>query len=102
MSSLSIGGGGPGGRLQKRGAKSAALKTHMPKVGTSVKAPVLETKEEVLTSTQSENTNNRTSSVLRAVSALGIANENPPPLVFVPKRAWVSQSTTVNKKKMGS
>ena len=37
----------------------------------------------------------RKSSVLRAASALGIVSDRPQPIVYTPKRAWVSQATTV-------
>lgn len=36
----------------------------------------------------------RKSSVLRAASALGIINEKPQPIVYTPRRAWMSQATT--------
>ena len=38
----------------------------------------------------------RKSSVLRAASALGIINEKPQPIVYTPRRAWMSQATTVS------
>lgn len=37
----------------------------------------------------------RKSSVLRAASALGIVSDKPQPIVYSPKRAWISQPTTV-------
>ncbi|KAJ7377849.1 Ankyrin repeat [Desmophyllum pertusum] len=36
----------------------------------------------------------RKSSVLRAASALGIINEKPQPIIYTPRRAWISQPTT--------
>ena len=39
----------------------------------------------------------RKSSVLRAASALGIINEKPQPIMYTPRRAWISQPTTVRK-----
>ena len=39
----------------------------------------------------------RKSSVLRAASALGIINEKPQPIVYTPRRAWITQPTTVSK-----
>ena len=38
----------------------------------------------------------RKSSVLRAASALGIITEKPQPIVYSPRRAWISQPTTVS------
>lgn len=40
----------------------------------------------------------RKSSVLRAASALGIINEKPQPIVYTPRRAWITQPTTVSKR----
>lgn len=83
-----IGGGSP----RKKAPKSAgSSKTHMP----SVKTPADKKQEEPPSSAPLPGvTSVRKSSVLRAASALGIINEKPQPIIYTPRRAWVSQPTT--------
>ncbi|XP_073243068.1 ankyrin repeat and EF-hand domain-containing protein 1-like isoform X1 [Porites lutea] len=81
-----------GGSPRKKAPKSAgSSKTHMP----SVKTPADKKQEEPPSSAPLPGvTAVRKSSVLRAASALGIINEKPQPIIYTPRRAWVSQPTT--------
>ncbi|KAL9989187.1 hypothetical protein ACROYT_G003710 [Oculina patagonica] len=88
LSSCEPGGGSP----RKKAPKSASpSKTHMPSVKT---APDKKQEEAPSTAPLAGVTAVRKSSVLRAASALGIINEKPQPIIYTPRRAWISQPTT--------
>ncbi|XP_058965683.2 ankyrin repeat and EF-hand domain-containing protein 1-like isoform X1 [Pocillopora verrucosa] len=81
-----------GGSPRKKGAKSAApSKTHMPSVKNT---PDKKQEEPPSTAPATGASLVRKSSVLRAASALGIINEKPQPIVYTPRRAWITQPTT--------
>ncbi|XP_020620565.1 ankyrin repeat and EF-hand domain-containing protein 1-like isoform X1 [Orbicella faveolata] len=78
-----------GGSPRKKGPKSAApSKTHMPSVKTA------QQDEPPSSAPLPGVAVVRKSSVLRAASALGIINEKPQPIMYTPRRAWISQPTT--------